>query len=390
MRTLALTLVLAACTQSSGDQPVPPIGDIQMNDLSVLLPLATTAADFAALPSASSPGPRGAILPEALYDYSISLEFGYDTLRAVAFRFDPCFANLGPVVDPASCDNQLRVVFEPLTFADGVTTAADAAVHVAYSITRAQLVTAVNAIAAARELTTSADLGPLAVHPIVSAQGLTGALARQLIAILAQYADATKIERITFLFVPDSVGIGGMGPTVVWDVHGYTLALGVETPLPIPTLSGQTAAILNASVLPLETLAPATDSPDNIAVIESADQAMSARPAERQNAYDAALRIEDPTKHSANTIDCASCHMTEPARRLVAEPLFSLSSANDPNAFEADPSIPAADLVTATDLVDSDNILDIHAFSYRGSSPMINQRVVNETAANLAYLRTLP
>jgi hypothetical protein len=82
--------------------------------------------------------------------------------------------------------------------------------------------------------------------------------------------------------------------------------------------------------------------------------------------------------------------MAEPARRLVGEPMFALSSANDPNAFAADPSIPAANLVTTTELVDTDNILDIHAFSYRGSSPMINQRVVNETAANLAYLRTLP
>ena len=77
--------------------------------------------------------------------------------------------------------------------------------------------------------------------------------------------------------------------------------------------------------------------------------------------------------------------MAEPARRLVGEPLFALSSTGDPNAFTA-PSIAAANLVTTTALVDTDTILDIHAFSYRGTSPMINQRVVNETAANLAYL----
>lgn len=54
----------------------------------------------------------------------------------------------------------------------------------------------------------------------------------------------------------------------------------------------------------------------------------------QQAAFDAALRIENPTKHSPDTIDCASCHV----------------------------------------------------FSYRDGHPMIAVRVINETASVVAYL----
>jgi hypothetical protein len=408
MRSLAVVLVLAGCSAPSSDLgtqpdapttptppdatvPVPPVGDVQMNDLSVLLPLATDADDFAAYLAASSPGGHGALLPEAVYEANDeAFEPSYDQLRVVALRFDPCFAQVVPITDPASCHDQLRLVFQPLVFGAGTTTAPDAAVHVAYAISRAQLVTAVNAIATAREVTTAADLGPLAVNPIVASQGLRGPMAQALAAIITAYADGTRIERITSLLVPPSVIIGGGSPSLFWSLHGFTVVGDTETPLSIPTLGGVTDAGVNASTGPLESLfAPPSSSPDALVVLASAQNAMAATPAARQSAFDAALRIENPGVETPNTIDCASCHMAEPARKLVGEQLFGLSSTANANAFTAAPSIPSADLVTTTALVDADGGLNIHAFSYRGSSPMINQRVVNETAANLGYLKSL-
>jgi hypothetical protein len=370
-------------------EPVPPVGSIQMADLSVLLPLATSEADLAAYASASTPGAHGALLPEDLYESDgDSVQIPYDQLRVVAIRFDPCFAQVGPIADPASCDNQMRLVFQPLAFANGATTAVDAGVHVSYAITRAQLVTAVNAIAAARAQTTGDDLGPLAANPIVAAQGLTGPMAQGIAAVIASYANPARIERITSFLVPATVGIGGT--PVTWQFQGLAVAGGAATPITIATLGGVTDQIFNASTMPLESLpSPATTSLDNIGVLASADEAMAATPAARQAAYDAALRIENPGASSPNTIDCASCHTAEAARRLVGEPMFGLSSAGDPNAFAAASTIPAADLVTTTALVTPSGVLDIHAFSYLGSAPMIDQRVVNETAANLAYLQSL-
>jgi hypothetical protein len=408
MRSLALGL-LVACTQSSEAPPPPPDSPaLQMNDLSVMFPLATSEAEFDLYPSASSPGANGALLPEALYNSDHSNEISYDNLRVIAFRLDPCFAHLGPITDPSTCDNQIRLVFQPLDFDQDTTTAEDGGVHVLYSITREQLLDAANEIATARAAFGDTDLGAVAVHPLLASQGLSGPFAQQLFAIIAKYADGTKIERIT-AFLAD-VGVAGGGPTngvemgsgsdqpppsnlgIFWELRGMSVANGVGTPLVIPSLpDGTTDMSLEASVDPLEsTFSPETGSADNIVMLANADQALSATQAQRQAGFDAALRIENPTMNSPNTIDCVSCHMAEPARTLVGQQMLGMSPAGDRNAFAPASTIPAPDLaVTTPKLVGTDGGLNIHAFSYRSSEPMINQRVINETAANLAYLLSL-
>lgn len=397
MRRLAcfIAAASAACTTSSTSQPGAAL---QMNDLSVLFPMATTQSELAAYLTPSSAGPDGPLLPEALYRSdpgAISLT----GLRVVGFRLDPCFGAVGPIADAATCDNQIRLIFQPI-FGDAPTAvhADDAAVHVMYALTRDQVITAAREIAAARVAIDDSDLGPLAVHPLVARDGLTGALAQQLMAIAAKYADGTQIERITtFEMVTGGTGTsGGSGLgdiPVAWDMHGMTLASGVETPIAIPTLgAGTTQVSVNVTAAPLDsTFVPETTAPDNLDLLASASRAMTATPQARQAAYDAALRIENPNRHSADTIDCASCHMAAPARALVGEPLFGLAPTGNANAFVADPGIPAADLAGSTaGLVDpADAGINIHAFSYRFATPMINQRVINETAAILAYLRPL-
>jgi hypothetical protein len=109
---------------------------------------------------------------------------------------------------------------------------------------------------------------------------------------------------------------------------------------------------------------------------------------QRQAAFDAALRIENPHRQTPDTIDCVSCHMAEPARELVAQPL-GLSADGNPNAFVADGMIPANDLLSTTHVVSTDAGLNMHAFSYRRTEPMINRRVINETAASLVMVTQL-
>ncbi len=417
MRSLAFGMLsFVACTTHSSQPPPPDSPVLQMNDLSVMFPLAKSEAEFDLYPSASSLGANGVLVPEALYNSDPeSGEIPYDNLRVVAFRLDPCFAHLGPITDPSMCDNQIRLIFQPLAFDSDMTTAEDAGVHVLYSITRDQLVAAANEIAAARAAFGDSDLGAVAVHPLLASQGLSGPFAQQLFAIIAKYADGTKIERITS-FIADGGAAGGGGPIptngvemgsgsgsgsddpppldggIFWELHGMSVANGVETAIAIPSLpEGTTDMSLEASIGPLEaSFSPETGSADNIVTLANADQAMSATQVQRQAAFDAALRIENPTMNSPNTIDCASCHMAEPARTLVGQQMLGMSPAGDSNAFSPASTIPTADLaVTTPMLVGSDGGLNIHAFSYRGSDPMINQRVINETAANLAYLSSL-
>jgi hypothetical protein len=180
-----------------------------------------------------------------------------------------------------------------------------------------------------------------------------------------------------------------IGDGEFWEFQSFDIAASAVTPRPIATIPGDGNTMsLSAAVNPLESSgSPATTSADNIAVLESMTTASAATTTERQTAFDAALRVLNPRDNSPDTIDCASCHLAHPALTMVGEPL-GMTTTGDSAAFVAGPSIPLADLAQTTQLV-SDGVLNIHAFSYRDSDPMINQRVINETAANLAYLETL-
>jgi hypothetical protein len=349
--------------------------------------------------AASAPGVGGALLPQAVFaNDSSSGPIAYEQLRMVAFRLDPCFAQTEPITPTTNCENQLRVVFQPLAPDNGTLTAQDAAVHAFYSLTRDQLLAALSEIVAARRHDGGdVDLGPLAPHFLITRDGVGGELAQKLETIVTEYAGAGNLVRFTSLLAEGLVEGGGGGPkndgtaaageSDFWDLHGFDVANGSVTPMSIASLpSGTTDESVEAGSVPLEgRIDPQTTSSDNLALLVSMNNAQSATATDRQAAFDAALRIENPGVHSPNTIDCGSCHMAAPARQLVAVQL-GLTTDGNANAFSADPSIHAADLTSTTTVLAPDGGLNIHAFSYRGTGPMINTRVINETAANLAYL----
>lgn len=235
-------------------------------------------------------------------------------------------------------------------------------------------------------------MGGLAPHPIVVRKGLVGALATRLRAVILTYAGASNLVRFTqfrsaSLSAPPPAGT--TGESRFWNFHGFDVGNGT-TPIEVPTLPVGTLNqnLISMGTMPLHSnIQPATGSPDDMPILAYYPSAQQASVADLQSAYDAALRIENPGFHSSNTIDCASCHLAQPARQLVGEQHFGLSAAGDSNAFTADPSIPPADTVSVTSVLDGDG-LNLHAFSYRDSRPMINQRVVNETAAFLVYVNT--
>ena len=400
MRSLLLlqTIVLTACTTS---HHATPGGDLQMNDLSVMLPLARSQAEFDGGLAASTPARGGVLFPESLYDQDpdvIATE--YSTLRVVAFRLDPCFGPLDPASDPSQCDNQLRLVFQPIAFdsTSNVSLAEDSAVHVFYHLTRDELVAAVNELSAARaDDAGDADLGPLAPHPVLAREGLTGPLAQRFVQIVTKYAGQANIVRFTSfqLAVLDTNGGVGNPPLVqqFWFLRGFDVTSGQPKPIAIASLPAGTNEVdlgVQTDPVLVTQFSPPTMSQDNLTLLADSNAAMQATPAQRQAAFDSALRIENPRHETPDTIDCASCHMAQPSRELVGHAL-GLMEAGNANRFAADPSIPAADLLPTTHLIGGDGGLNIHAFSYRGADPMINQRVINETAANLAYLNaTLP
>jgi len=396
----------AACTTDNPDYPdCLPDDDggkadsatasgAQMNDLTIVMPLAKTDAELGTGYLAASDGGTTPLLPKALYtnlfpDPSGPLHPGQDVqmryanLRAVAVRFDPCFANVGPVADPSTCDNQIRIVFQSLSFANG-TTAVDGAVHAFYRLSRTELTTAIKEVVALRKANgQTTAMGPLAPHPLLVKQGLGGAFGKGLRDIVLRHASSKNLIRFTHF---ESANL-----QTVWNFSGFDIT-GTTTQtakmMVIPTLPahGTTAGFFQGFASPMAGgFTPETTSADSVALLANAPKAKAATKAKQKAAYDAALRIENPNFHSPNTIDCASCHLAQPARLLIGDDVLHLSATGNANLFTRDPKYVSARSMKQTTNLRTQS-LNVHMLSYRGENLMIGQRVINETAALVAYV----
>jgi hypothetical protein len=391
---------LAACDAAGGVQAVPatavPVDAprvhpelAQLDDLSVLYPLATSQAAFdRGYLAPDSPGLGGPLLPAAVYEQAFgspgTLQLGGTPaapalagLRMVAFRLDPCFARLEATPD-AACENQLRVVFQTLRFDGTQAIAADDAVHAFYALRRDQLAAAVQASIALRRKYAGdqRQLGPLAPHPILVEQGLDGELAAAFDQLVLQLAGARNLSRIT------QVTSSGLG--TAWNFSGVDVASGTATRMAIPTVPPGTTTVAffagfspgTLTGQPAFTPATAAAAIDDLQLLGDVQRAARASAADRQRAYDASLRIEDPTLHSPNTIDCASCHLAQAVRGMVGEAAFHLAASN-PEARAAAGRLPAP--------APEDGV-NVHMFGYKGKRASIHPRTANEAAAVTAYV----
>jgi hypothetical protein len=403
-----------------------------MNDLSVLYPLATTSSQMAGYLKGTSKTAGGDLLPVALFDAvtgtktpkgtdgvtdgdgtdgtgsadggvdgteggtsdssgdsdgltpGASPTLVYSHMRAVAFRLDPCFANIGPVVDESTCQNQIRVIFQSLTYSKGSTTAVDGAVHVFYSLTRPEFIAALDEVIAARQANDpeSSDLGPLAVHPLVATQGLGGPMSKALNDVVVKYASSANILRLTQFLA------GNLD--TVWNFSGVDVASGQVTAMQIASLpkgtTDETFFLGFGALLTGGTFSPTTTSADDMQILTNSTNATAASATVQKAAYDSALRVQNPGFDSPNTIDCASCHTAQAAQVVVGENLLGFSSAGNANAFVPDPTFVSAADDGQTTPITTSSPFNLHAFSYSGSNAMINQRVINETAALVAYV----
>jgi hypothetical protein len=377
-------------------------GALQMNDVSVLFPLeaAGLAADSYLKPS--SLGAGGELLPSKLYD-AIGVISGstpvsgggvggpaqalYADLRVVALRLDPCFAALQPDPHGAGCTNQLRLVMQEVKNDGGKASAFDSAIHLFYSLSRQQLVDASQSIARLRRAARGSDehLGALAPHAVIKQQGMAGSMAAGLRDLILHYAGQQNLTRATTMSSTNS--------GFQWTFAGFDIsnaAMAAMTKMVIPTLPMSATQQLffrgfGNKVIEGQFM-PTTSSADDLTIFASAQKSGAARPAV-ESAFAALIKIEDPSKHSPDTIDCASCHLASPFAALVALPNFSLDEDKDPNAFKpSGGSVSAGEMSSTFDRV---SLLNLHAFSYVGANPSINRRVVNETAAIVEYLNHL-
>lgn len=379
-------LVVAACGGGAPSQPDAFVdgGAIQMNDVSILFPLDGPASSYLA---ASDAGARGVLLPKALYDGVGHLagstgapppggiaDAVYTDLHVVALRIDPCFAT--------DCDNQLRLVFQEVKDSPDGATTFDSGLHAFYRISRADVVTLAHAIGSLRAANSGGErLGGLAPHPILVAQGMNGAFADGLRALVLRYAGASNLVRVTEMSATQ-VGFS-------WRFSGFDVSDANApsfTPMMIPTLAGSeqqtffrgfVAATIDGQ------FTPPTSSADDLTGLADETHAQGMTPDARAQAFAALVRIDHPAHHSPDTIDCGSCHLATPISKLVA-PRFGLDEAHAAGVFAADGVHVLPSELGAT--FDPSGPFNLHAFSYVDRSPAINQRTVNETAAIVAFL----
>ena len=359
----------------------------QVNDVSILFPLAKTKAAFDR--GYLTPG---AMLPKTVYERAFgppgTLQVGGTPaapalagLKLVAVRFDPCFANSNP------CKNQMRLIFQTLTFASNKTTAADDAVHVFYSLSRDELKGAVQKmIELRRRKAGERRLGALGPHPVLkSASGdLDVTTAGEVNTLVQSLAKADKLVQFT-QFAPS-------GLDTTWNFSGFDVEKNAAMKIPSLPANDDTHVAFFAGFTPNElegdpAFVPASTAPaaDNMQALGNRATANAAGAAGRARAFAAMNRLENPTLHTPDTTDCASCHAVEPARKLIGTKHYaSEMAAAKTHAFQANETyVPAADLAA---LQTPDSGVNVHMFSYKGTVPSVHRRTINESAAIVADL----
>jgi hypothetical protein len=386
----------AAQAQSAAPELRPELA--QVNDVSILFPLAKTRAGFdAGYLTPASTGRGGPLLGNAIYERAFgppgTLQAGgtpaaprLSGLKLVAVRFDPCFAERR-VTDEGTCKNQMRLVFQTLSFKNNQTSAADDAVHVFYSLTREELKGAVSTmIGLRRRIASDRRLGALGPHPLLKTNtgDLNANVAKEVNRLVSSLAGPANLVQFT-QFAPS-------GLDTTWNFSGFDVAQNAIMKIPtLPDTDNKHVAFF-AGFTPgqLEgdpAFVPVSKAPaaDNMQVLGNRLSARAATPEARRTAFAAMLRIEHPGLHTPDTVDCASCHAVEPVRQLVGAKHFAADmAAASQGAFLRDARwVPEADMVQTAQ---PDSGINVHMFSYKGTVPSVHTRTINESAAIVAHI----
>jgi hypothetical protein len=293
-----------------------------------------------------------------------------NALRLIGLRIDPCFGLAGA----ASCPNQLRLIFQGVQF-ESEADVSDGAVHVFYDLPREDLTRFVKQVLTLKEQNGGFEKAKLGAHPILKTQGLSGAFATGLRNVILEHTGASRVTRITF-FRRTNVRRGTWKFGMVNKV-GAAFERGAI--ITLPAASSQEQTFVNESLgEDLQAKPIETSHPDNLSFLLNTLSAKSASEADRQKAFDAALRIENPVHHSPDTIDCVSCHVATTALEAAAT-RFLLKDINK-LGFEPKPEFAGPTKRTLDNL---------HAMSYLERELGITQRTANETALVVQVVNTL-
>lgn len=359
---------------------------LEMNDLSILLPLPQSQSDKAELLQPSTLGLGGELLAKEIYAKVPSLVFGENrgtrakNVFALGIRIDPCFQE-GQA--PQGCLKQIRIVWQPVT--ESLSTI-DAAYHTFYQLTDQQFSSLVKELTALAQQRTNQAGEALYVHPTIAEQGLAGPYWNKLRNLVLRYAGAENLTRLTVMTVSRTNVRTGKA----WTFEGINIK---KTGRNFNTeriqmhksddffqgftLRGSSLEKFNYRFVPAFSGANIVKSflANSDAFKRNADTVKMVKLARE------VVVLANPTLNNPGTADCMSCHfaksieddLTKHDRLLMQDP--ALKEQTYASTYNLTNRTPVT--VTANNL---------RAFGYFQSQPILSQRVINETAAILRNL----
>lgn len=358
-----------------------------------LLP-AAIFAKLADLPAPKMIGPDGNLIdPGKKLFERWSEDFAY--LRFVGIRLDPCFgetSNLGAT----GCTSTIRLVGQFLMkrqngggqpFFDNASS-----VHVFYKVSQADFAALAKEMLALR-LSTGLPLQKAlivpetqGVHPTLASEGLRGAYATKLKAIILKYAGEQNLDRIAFS-VEDRNTQAGSGyyqqpqqnPDTRWVFGGFEYGGGSLRPMNIASLGDYTGLQTidsfprNRGDKEMVTIDPPIAIPDSLIgafnPVKQPNGSLAFSDAEKGKS--SARKLQNPNDYTTKNADCVSCHMAKEALlgrdALTSSPLdfksYTFRLDSSPNIFGP-----------------------FRMFGWDQGRPVIAARVVNETANVLEFL----
>ncbi len=327
-----------------------------LNDVTLLLPLEPL--------DAGSPFPAAeALLPLVIFDRLTTLPGDVLTelrrLRVVAVRFDACDRSaVGEC--PADAPGSFRLVLQPV-LSGGATE--DIALHAFFPVPRAEVPVVVERL---RALAALQDVPVGRALQVNEAFGSSSAYRAGWGALLAPYATAARLTRLTLF------GQLTRNAALIWVFRGQQLEGGVFVPIRIPDVqdTGQQVLLSGGSSYDV---VPVADAPAGFSLAIADTTFRAASTTAQREALEGLAAVDNPLLHTADTTQCVSCHVTTTVLPVRAEdagvPLETLGTRYTSSRFDLTPlGEPWLRFRT------------LRALGYLGTSPLVSQRVVNESA----------
>lgn len=326
-----------------------------LNDVTVLLPLDSVDA------GTPLPGPE-AMVPYDVFDQLTTgrgdILTDYDRLRVVALRFDVCDRSQ-PVPCAAGADGVLRMVLQPALRNAEVE---DVALHAFYPVPAAEVPELVDTLRALARLQDVPLTAPLQVN---TAWRTNAAYTEKLAGLVKRYAAAPRLFRMTIF------GQLTMNAALIWRFRGLEKKGAGFARIDIPDVDSQEQQTLLFSGTSF-TAAPLADEPVGFKLVMSDSDFNAATPEKQREALESLVASDNPTLHTADTVQCVTCHVSTTlldARAASAGIDAGTLQGRYTSTFDLTPlGDPAM------------RILTMRALGWLRNKPLVAARTVHETA----------